>query len=263
MSLDENRDTSELGSPAGGLRLQTALHELREEALLRRAEELDEFASVASHELQEPLRKLVAFSSLLAQDLGPELPERAERDLWYITDAAGRMLRLVQDLLTLSRVGRAALRWDRISLDYCADLAIEALLSRIEESHAEITRDPLPEVWGDWTMLVQLYQNLIANALKFVRRPPPVVRLTCQERDGLRVFGVKDNGIGIAPEDADQIFLPFKRLHGRDQYEGTGIGLAICRKVVERHRGTIWVESELNKGAHFRFTLAQPSTAST
>lgn len=238
------------------VRERTAELERANQELRRRNAELDEFAYVASHDLQEPLRKLSAFSDLLARDLGPELPEQARRDLEFIKDAARRMQVLVQDLLALSRAGKNAMKRERVRLDACADRAMEMLSARVEEASAEITRDELPEVVGDPTMLTQLYQNLVGNSLKFVdphRRP--VIQLTAERVRGEWVLGVKDNGIGIKPEYAQQVFAPFKRLHGRDEYEGTGIGLAICRKTVERHGGRIWVESEPGRGAHFRFTL--------
>ena len=219
--------------------------------------ELDEFTNVASHDLQEPLRALTAFSDLLRKDLGNSLPERAARDIEFITDAAKRMQKLIQDLLALSRAGRVAQKREKISLGECADRALETLAMRVKETGATITRDELPEVWGDSTLLTQVYQNLIGNALKFSGEQPPVIRLTAEGRKGLMVFGVKDNGIGIEPKYAQQIFQPFRRLHSRAEYEGSGIGLAICRKIVERHGGRIWVESEPQKGAHFRFTLSE------
>ncbi|MGE0479837.1 MAG: PAS domain S-box protein [Phycisphaerae bacterium] len=222
--------------------------------------ELESFSSIASHDLQEPLRKLVGFSHLLRTDLGTALPERAEQDLAFITDAARRMQSLIQDLLRLSRAGSGAMRTARVELEECTRCAIDALHVRIAETRATIDRDPLPSVQGDATLLTQLYQNLIANALKFHRRDdPPQIRLTAERNAGGEfVFGVRDNGIGIAPEHADSIFAPFRRLHGRDEYEGSGIGLAICRKVVARHGGRIWVESEPGRGAHFRFTIPMP-----
>lgn len=225
--------------------------------LERRNKDLDEFTYVASHDLQEPLRKLMAFSDLLKKDLGGNLPERAENDLNFIADAAGRMQILVQDLLALSRAGRAAMSRENLSLDVCVDSALDALSLLIKETGAEIVRDELPEVWGGRTLLTQLYQNLIGNALKFNDNDRPKIRLTFQSEDGCSVFGVKDNGIGIKPEYAEQVFAPFKRLHGRAEYKGTGIGLAICRKIIERHDGRIWVESEPGRGAHFKFEIGE------
>ncbi len=149
----------------------------------------------------------------------------------------------------------------RIRLGDCADQAIKSLAGRIEETNAEITRDPLPEIWGDPTMITQLYQNLIGNALKFIpddRRPE--IHLTSTEVDGRIVFGVRDNGIGIKSKYMDQVFAPFKRLHGRSEYDGSGIGLAICRKTIERHEGSLWADSQPGKGSHFKFTIGQPAT---
>lgn len=226
--------------------------------LRRRNAELDQFAHVASHDLQEPLRKVRAFSQLLARDVGGRLPETAAKDLAFITEAAGRMQALVQDLLSLSRADKSALRCEPTPLNRCADAAIEALAGTISEREAEIQSDELPAVDGDASLLTQLYQNLIANAVKFVPRARrPVVRLTAERTDRGWVLGVQDNGIGVPPESSAEIFEPFKRLHGRDDYPGAGIGLAICRKAVERHGGRIWIEHTANGGAHFKFTLGQ------
>jgi signal transduction histidine kinase len=224
--------------------------------LLRRNMELDDFNYVASHDLQEPLRKLIAFSEHLRQDLGPALPARAAQDVTFIVDATTRMQALIQDLLALSRTGRMAMQCHWVSLDTCVNNAVEALAVRIQETSARITRDLLPVVWGDATLLTQLYQNLLDNALKFVAYDRPIIRLTAERHAAQWVFGVQDHGIGLKPEYAEQIFAPFKRLHSRAEYEGTGIGLAICRKAVERHGGQLWVESQVGQGAHFKFTLA-------
>jgi signal transduction histidine kinase len=218
--------------------------------------ELDDFTNVASHDLQEPLRTLTAFSDLLHKDLGQSLPERAARDLGFITDAAKRMQTLIQDLLTLSRAGRVTKKREKVPVAVCVDRALQALAIRLKETGARVEQDELPEVWGDSTLLAQLYQNLIGNALKFRGEKCPLIRLTVEEWDGEQIFGVQDNGIGIEAKYAQQIFQPFRRLHARAEYEGSGIGLAICRKIVERHGGRIWVESEPGKGAHFRFTIS-------
>lgn len=218
--------------------------------------QLDDFTHMASHDLQEPLRTLIAFSGLLRKDLGDSLPERAGQDLGFIADAAKRMQALIQDLLALSRAGRAAQKRENVSLRECADLALENLTMRVKETGAQVIYDKLPRVWGDATLLTQLYQNLIGNTLKFSGDQRPIIQLTFEEREGAQVFGVKDTGIGIEPKYAREIFKPFRRLHGRDEYEGSGVGLAICGKIVKRHGGEIWVESKPGKGAHFRFTLS-------
>jgi light-regulated signal transduction histidine kinase (bacteriophytochrome) len=217
--------------------------------------ELDSFTNMASHDMQEPLRTLMAFSDLLRKDLGDSLSEQAAKDLTFITGAAKRMQALIQDLLALSRAGRAPKKREKVSLRECADLALEALAMRVKETGAQIIHDKLPEVWGDSTLITQLYQNLIGNALKFRGDQRPIIQLTFEEREGTQVFGVKDNGIGIDPNYTREVFKPFRRLHGRAEYEGSGVGLAICRKIVDRHGGKIWVESEPGKGAHFRFTF--------
>ncbi len=219
--------------------------------------ELDEFTHVASHDLQEPVRKLIAFSDWLRKDLGDGLPPRAEQDLGFIVDAAQRMQRLVGDLLALSRTGKVSMVREKVALDDAVNRALEVLEWKVAENNAIISRVPLPSVWGDLTLLSQLYQNLIGNALKFIAAPRPEISLTVEQLDGEWVFGVRDNGIGMDPKYADQIFQPFKRLHGRGQFDGSGIGLSICRKVVERHHGRIWVESEEGRGAHFKFTLGK------
>ena len=162
---------------------------------------------------------------------------------------------LVQDLLALSRIGRSAVKKEHISLSQCAETAIDNLSTQIEEKGARITQDDLPEVYGDRTLLTQLYQNLIGNALKYRGDEIPEIHLTAEATPEGWIFGAKDNGIGIEPQYLEQIFLPFKRLHTRQAYAGTGIGLSICRKVVELCGGRIWAESGgAGSGCHFKFT---------
>jgi PAS domain S-box-containing protein len=231
--------------------LQRAIDELS-----RRKAQLDEFTYMASHDLQEPLRKLISFSQLLRTDAGGGLTEAAERDIEFIVAAARRMRSLVQDLLNLSRVGRNPLQVLAVDLDNCIDLALDALSPRIKETRAEIIHGELPEVFGDAKLLSLLFRNLLQNALTFVPAGrAPRIELLCERREGEDVFTVRDNGIGLKSEYAEQIFAPFKRLHGRDVYEGTGIGLSVCRRIVERHGGRIWVESEEGVGSDFKFTL--------
>jgi PAS domain S-box-containing protein len=226
------------------------------EALRASNKELEQFAQFASHDLQEPLRKLISFSALLVEDLPGELPEAARKDINFITDAATRMQGLVRGLLDLSRTGRREMKVHEVSLAQCVADAVDTLAMRIEETHASITVDTLPNVQGDRLLLTQLFQNLIGNALKFIATGVrPEVCVTCRTVGSETFFGVQDHGIGIKPEYAELVFQPFRRLHGRSEYEGAGIGLAICSKAVERHGGRIWVESEHGQGAHFRFTL--------
>ncbi|NIA16581.1 MAG: PAS domain-containing protein [Nitrospiraceae bacterium] len=226
--------------------------------LAKRNQELDEFTYIASHDLQEPLRKLSAFSEVLQQDLANGEEEEVHEDLNVIVSAAQRMQQLVQDLLALSRSGRQAMKWGEVTVDHCVDRALDVLQLRIEETGAVIERGSLPLLGGDESLLTQLFQNLIGNGLKFHGGEPPVITLSSEKIDDHWLLTVEDNGIGLKPEYAEQIFSPFKRLHGRGKYEGTGIGLAICRKIVERHNGRIWVESELGHGARFKFTVGEP-----
>ncbi|NND96173.1 MAG: GHKL domain-containing protein [Pirellulaceae bacterium] len=231
-------------------------------ALALQNKELDEFTYVASHDLQEPIRKLVSFSKLLEQDVDGELNEDAKRDLGFIVDAANRMRNLVQALLELSRVGRAAMKQEPLNIDACVDDAINSLELKIQETGATITRDELGTVVGDRVMLTQLYQNLISNALKFVKDRSPVIHLTAKRDKDRWVMGVRDNGIGMKPTYAERIFQPFQRLHNRSEYEGTGIGLSICKKTVQRHNGEIWVESEVGHGTQFLFSLPAGNSGS-
>ena len=257
-----NQIAMDLASTAMALRAEAARREEAEKTLEERAAELaesnaelEQFAYIASHDLQEPVRSLVAYSTLLREDLGKELSEDAATDLDYITKAANRMQRLITDLLAYSRAGRAAMKTETVSLDECVDESFEALRSHLEQSGVRIERQALPTVVGDATLLTQLYQNLLSNAVKFAGEGQPVVELTAQQTGDVWTLGVRDNGIGLEPEYAEQIFEPFKRLHGITKYQGTGIGLAICRKSVDRHGGRIWVESKPAEGAHFKFTL--------
>ena len=233
--------------------------------LARSNAELEEFASVASHDLQEPLRKIIAFTELLREDLPEGMPARAEEDASFIADAARRMRDLVSDLLALSRTGTSEMATAPLSLEECVKRVLETLDLRIAESGAVVTRDPLPEVVGDRTLIEALYQNLLSNALKFTRPgEAPRIHLSVTEgRSGAHVLGVRDEGIGLDPERAEEIFRPFRRLHSRDRYPGTGIGLAIAAKAVARHGGRLWVESTPGGGAHFRFTLSPAAEASS
>ena len=224
-------------------------------SLRQKNAELDEFTYIASHDLQKPLRHLIAFSSMLRQDLDDVLPERAEKDLHFITEAAEHMRSMVHNLLLLSRTGNAVMHWEQVALDTCVDQAVAALSTTMPISSENIRHDPLPAVYGDPDMLTQIYRHLLENAFKFNHNPQPYVHLTATHQEGRWILSVADNGIGIKPEYHEQIFIPFKRLHGHSEYEGAGIGLSICRKAVERHGGSIWVESQAGQGTRVNFTL--------
>ena len=223
--------------------------------------DLNEFTRAASHDLKEPLRHVTIYSQLLQSQLGDSLTEEAAESLAFITGGVERMRAMVENILSFARVGQVEMDIQLVCLDACVDAALQVLGFRIEETGATIHRQELPQVQGDLSMLTQLYQNLISNALKFVGSEPPVVHLTAEYESGYWTLGVQDNGIGIDSDYAEQIFTPFQRLHSYSEYEGSGIGLATCRRTVERHGGRIWVESVLGQGAHIKFTL--PGTSST
>ncbi|WP_405763024.1 CHASE3 domain-containing protein [Streptomyces sp. NBC_01420] len=234
--------------------------------LRRSNSELEQFAYVASHDLQEPLRKVASFCQLLEKRYGNELDGRGKQYIDFAVDGAKRMQVLINDLLTFSRVGRVHDSWTPVELDKSLDRALGNLAMVIEESGTTVVReDPLPSVTGDSTTLAMIWQNLIGNAVKF-RRPdePCVITVGCErEGDGWH-FTVADNGIGIAPEFAEKVFVIFQRLHGRDEYDGTGIGLALCRKIIEFHGGRIWLDPDSRQGARVHFSLpADPEPAGT
>jgi signal transduction histidine kinase len=218
-------------------------------------EELAQFTYFASHDLQEPVRKINYFAGQLQEDLGNLLSDDARNDFYFLSDAAHRMQALIRSLLFLCKAGHADMEWGPVNLEKCVNDALEGLSERVAATQPVLLRDPLPIVKGDTTLLTHLYQNLIGNALKFSTAAPPTIHLTSEAHGDHCLLGVRDNGIGIDPKFAQTIFAPFRRLHTRDQYEGAGIGLAICKKVVERHGGRIWVDSQTGAGAHFKFLL--------
>ena len=216
--------------------------------------ELEQFAHVVSHDLQEPLHTLAGFLELVAEK-GSELDEETKLYIERALAGADRMRRLILDLLEYSRVSTKGQNLVETDTDALVREVITSLHSSITESGGVVTHDPLPVVMGDPWQLTQLFQNLIANGLKFRGDASPEVHVSAERRDDEWLFSIRDNGIGIDPRYAVHIFTIFQRLHGRDEYSGTGIGLAICRKIVERHGGRIWVESEQGEGATFSFTL--------
>ena len=232
------------------------------EELRRSNAELEQFAYVASHDLQEPLRKVTSFCQLLEKRYGDKLDDRGIEYIGFAVDGAKRMQVLINDLLTFSRVGRLNATESDVDLDTVLDAALSNLATSIEETNAVIERpaEGLPTIKGDPTLLSMLWQNLVGNAVKFRREGvEPRVVIECHRGTGVDdqmwSFSVSDNGIGIAPEFSDKVFIIFQRLHGRDAYTGTGIGLALCKKIVEHHGGTIWIDTSHTDGTRFEFTL--------
>lgn len=223
--------------------------------LARSNRELELFAYVASHDLQEPLRMVSSYCQLLQKRYKDKLDEDANEFIAYAVDGALRMQTLINDLLAYSRVGTRGKPLVPTSSEAALLKAMNNLKLAIEESGAQISYDPLPQVVGDTVQLTQLFQNLLGNALKFRGSDPPRIHVGAERQGLFWKIWVRDNGIGIDPADFDRIFIIFQRLHPRDEYPGTGIGLAICKKIVERHGGRIWVESAKGQGATFCFTL--------
>ena len=223
--------------------------------LARSNADLEKFAYVSSHDLQEPLRTVASYVQLLERRYKGQLDQEADEFIRYAVDGAHRMQQLINDLLTYSRVGTRAQPLQPTDCEMVFDQAVQNLKIAIQESVAEVTHESLPTINADGGQLIQLFQNLLGNAIKFHNHQPPQVHVRAERRDGEWVFSVRDNGIGLDPKYADRIFTIFQRLHGRDKYPGTGIGLAICKKIVERHGGRIWVESRPEEGSVFYFSL--------
>ncbi|MFG3307457.1 ATP-binding protein [Streptomyces wuyuanensis] len=240
---------------------RTAVLDEQAVELRRSNADLEQFAYVASHDLQEPLRKVASFCQLLDKRYGDQLDDRAKQYIDFAVDGAKRMQVLINDLLTYSRVGRVNDASDTVGMDSALDGALANLGTSVEEAGAVVERpDDLHTTTGDPMLLTMLWQNLIGNAVKF-RAPdrPPVIRVTVEpESDGEDAawhYCVDDNGIGIPEEFAEKVFVIFQRLHGRDAYTGTGIGLALCKKIVEHHGGRIWIDTGRSEGTRIHFTL--------
>ncbi|XOZ33616.1 sensor histidine kinase [Halomonadaceae bacterium KBTZ08] len=234
-----------------------------EEALARQADELarsnaelEQFAYVASHDLQEPLRMVRSYTELMEKHLGQELDAKTAKAMKYVVEGAERMQLLIDDLLLYSRVGRGELDITRVDVNTVVKHVVNLLSVKIaEQPGASVTWDELPTVMASESMLVQLFQNLLFNGLKFHGDEPPRVHVTCEETASEWIFHVEDNGIGIDPQYAERVFQVFQRLHERARYPGTGIGLAVAKRIVARHGGSIGFDSRPNAGTRFYFSL--------
>jgi PAS domain S-box-containing protein len=239
---------------------------LAEQALARQAEqlarynaELEQFAYVSAHDLQEPLRTVASFSQLLAQRYRGRLDADADKYIELIVSGATRMRQLIHDLLDYSQFAWRQSEFTTVCCDEAFRASLDNLRTAIEETGAQVTSDPLPTLSGDPRSLQQLFQNLLGNALKFHGQDRPRIHVSVESREDQWLFAVRDNGIGIEPQFQERIFTVFQRLHTKEKYPGTGIGLAICKRIVERHQGKIWVASTPGQGSTFYFTL--PATA--
>ncbi len=242
-------------------RERTLRHQV-EEDLARKVDELarsnadlEQFAYVASHDLQEPLRMVTAYTQLLAERYRGKLDANADKFIGYASEGAQRMQVLIQDLLAFSRVGRNGFTSVSVDCNAVMKEVLQTLAAAIQESGAVINHAELPAVWADRTQVAQIFQNLIGNAIKFRGKTAPVISVQAEKTAELCRFSVNDNGIGIAPEYAENIFVVFQRLHARTEYPGNGIGLAICKKIIDHNGGKIWVESQAGSGSSFKFTL--------
>jgi light-regulated signal transduction histidine kinase (bacteriophytochrome) len=260
------RRTGELEATNAQLRQEIECRKVAEETLLYTAEELkrsnqelEQFAYAASHDLQEPLQAVGGFVRLIELRFPDKLDAKAREYIEGAVEGANRMEELITDLLALSRVGTQAGRLASANLAAPLKAALQNLQFSIRETNAQVTSDTMPALRVDELRMAQLFQNLIANALKFRKRTPPQIHIGAREEKGRWVIWVRDDGIGIDAQYFERIFQVFQRLHTRKTYPGTGVGLAICKKIVERHGGTIWVESQLGQGSTFYFSLPAES----
>jgi signal transduction histidine kinase len=260
------RDIADLADDVDTMRQQiveelSALREAHEQLdaqtrdLERSNAELEQFAYVASHDLQEPLRKVASFCQLLEQRYRGQLDERADQYIDFAVDGAKRMQQLINDLLAFSRVGRTSGDFATVDLDDVARRVLDDLDTLRVETGATVVVDELPTVNGEATLLAVVLRNLIGNAIKFRSEASPEIRVTALRQEDEWLISCSDNGIGIGPEYAERVFVIFQRLHPKDEYPGTGIGLAMCRKIVEHHGGRIWLDADAGPGTTFRFTL--------
>jgi signal transduction histidine kinase len=260
LAVDVNRMRERILQELSAVRAANASLEARAVELERSNSELEQFAYVASHDLQEPLRKVASFCQLLQRRYIGQLDERADQYIEFAVDGAKRMQALIDDLLAFSRVGRSEREPALVSSASALSQARTNLGAEIRRSGATIATSELPVVRAEFSLITSLFQNLLSNAIKFRGEKAPQIEVSAAREDGSWLFSVTDNGIGIEPEFADRIFVIFQRLHDRAAYAGTGIGLAMCRKIVEHYGGKMWLDTSFQGGSRFFFTLpAQPT----
>ena len=233
---------------------ESKLKEAMEE-LIRSNEELQQFAHAASHDLQEPLRTIISFSQLLEDKYKDKIDKNGKEFIQFITEGANRMRTLINDLLKYSRIATHTQPLQETNLNDILKTVLSNLQQSIKESNATITYKELPSIFINKSHMIQLFQNLISNALKFKKEIPPKIYIDAIKKENEWIFSVKDNGIGIEKKYFDRIFNIFQRLHSREEYPGSGIGLAICKKIIQRYNGKIWVESKIGEGSTFYFTI--------
>jgi signal transduction histidine kinase len=246
------------------LQIQKQELELRTIELTRSNRDLEKFAYVASHDMQEPLRTIISYIELIEKKLAPvsagggeDIDEDLQKYMDFVVDAGYRMRELISGLLEYSQLDRDIKPQGLINCDDVLKEVMENLQSSIEDSKAMVQYDTLPQINANYMSMVQLFQNLISNSIKFKRDVTPMVNISCRQKEGSFLFSIEDNGIGIKPDYKEKVFELFKRLHPVGEYIGAGIGLAICKKIVERYNGKIWVESVPDKGSTFYFTIPQ------
>jgi PAS domain S-box-containing protein len=217
--------------------------------------ELQQFAYVASHDLREPLRMITSFLQLLEKRYKDQLDDDANEFIGFAVDGAKRLDDMIKDILEYSKITSKTLEFKQVNVEHVLEETLARLKIQIDENNAIITHDPLPNIYADEQLLIQLFQNLISNSIKYHGKETPKIHIHVQKDENQYQFSVKDNGIGMSPNHLKQIFTIFKRLHTHEEYEGTGIGLAIAEKIIQQFKGSIWVESELGKGSTFYFTI--------
>jgi len=230
--------------------------DLTMDELIRSNRELEQFAFVASHDLQEPLKIISLYLQILDRKYKGKLDDKADGNISAILEKAERMQELIQSILSYARVGKGNTEFTKLDCNVVLNQAIENLKVTIEENSAQIKCDGCPVIMGDEIRLTQLFQNLISNAIKFHKKGEiPYVHISAKQKDDQWVFSIEDKGIGMEKEDIQNIFEVFRRLHPQSEYAGSGIGLALCKRIVESHGGNIWAESEVGKGTVFYFTI--------